>query len=152
MTHAAPTPSELQAYLHAHIPLSAAMDVRVLAVGPPELVLAVPLAPNLNHRGTAFGGSLVTAAILAGWSWLHVALRREGVDARLVIQRQEMEYLSAVEAGFEAACAGPALSEFARFLQALRARGRARTTLLVEVRCGGALVGRFSGDFVALAR
>jgi thioesterase domain-containing protein len=56
---------ELQAYLHAHIPLSAAMQVSVDAVAADGVTLRAPLAPNINHRETVFGGSASAVAILA---------------------------------------------------------------------------------------
>lgn len=144
-----PTPAELQAWLHAQIPLSAAMRVGVQSLGPPELVLTAPLAPNRNHHGTAFGGSGVTLAILAGWAWVHVQLLRAGIDARLVIQRQTMEWDRGIGGDFEAAYSGAAPEEVARFLATVRQKGRARLALSVSVRCAGAECGRFTGDFVA---
>ncbi len=43
---AAPTTQALQDYLHAHIPLSKAMAVKVKTVGPAGVTLAAPLAPR----------------------------------------------------------------------------------------------------------
>ena len=80
------TPRELEAYLHGHIPLSAAMQVSVLAVASTGVTLRAPLAPNINHRDTVFGGSASAVAILAAWSLLHTRMRADGVSARLVIQ------------------------------------------------------------------
>jgi hypothetical protein len=47
----------LEQYLHEHIPLSAAMGVKVVQADPQCVVLTAPLAPNINHRDTVFGGS-----------------------------------------------------------------------------------------------
>ena len=79
----------LTAYLHEHIPLTAAMGVRVLEARPERVRLRAPLGPNLNHRATAFGGSLSGLGILAGWCVMHVRLRPELPEARLVIARSE---------------------------------------------------------------
>ena len=51
----------LQAFLLAHVPLAGAMGVRVVEAGEAGVRLALPLAPNLNHHGTAFGGSVSAA-------------------------------------------------------------------------------------------
>jgi thioesterase domain-containing protein len=59
---------ELEDYLHVHIPLSAAMQVAVVAVDASGVTLAAPLAPNINHRDTVFGGSASAVAILAAWA------------------------------------------------------------------------------------
>lgn len=84
------SPADLQSYLHTHIPLSKAMDVAVIACSPDEVVLHAPLAPNINHRDTVFGGSLSTIAILSAWSLLHVRLTSFGMKSRLVIQHNTM--------------------------------------------------------------
>ena len=47
----------LEQYLHAHIPLSAAMGVSVVQVADEAITLSAPLEPNINHRDTVFGGS-----------------------------------------------------------------------------------------------
>ena len=73
------TPAQLQLYLHQHIPLSAAMQVRVLAATPDEVLLQAPLAPNINHRETVFGGSASALAILAAWSLVHTRMRAQGL-------------------------------------------------------------------------
>lgn len=96
------TETELQDYLHAHIPLSVAMQVTVKSLSEREVILEAPLAPNINHRETLFGGSASAVAILAAWSLLHVRTRAEGIDSRLVIQRNNMEYLLPVAGSFSA--------------------------------------------------
>src|SRR5437773_915061 len=96
------TPDALTEYLHQHIPLTAALGARALRCDAHEIEISAPLKPNLNHRGTAFGGSLATLGIVSGWALLHLALRREHMTARLVIQRSECEFAEPVEDGFAA--------------------------------------------------
>ena len=56
---------ELEAYLHDRIPLSRAMAIAVVEAGPERVRLAAPLAPNINHRDTVFGGSAASLAMAA---------------------------------------------------------------------------------------
>lgn len=77
------TPSDLEAYLHSHIPLSAAMQVHVDEVTGEHVRLSAPLAPNINHRETVFGGSASALSILSARSLLHVRLTGARVTARL---------------------------------------------------------------------
>src|SRR5471030_1991704 len=86
------TAVEIEAYLHGHIPISAGMGVRVTACDETGVTLRAPLAPNINHRDTVFGGSASAVAILAAWSLLHTRMRGEGIAARLVIQSNTMDY------------------------------------------------------------
>lgn len=144
-------PQALAAYLHSHIPLSVAIQVEVLTANPTRVTLRAPLAPNINHRGTAFGGSIATLATLAGWSLLRVRL--DGLDPlpHLVIQRNTMEFLRPLEGNFSAVCQLPAGLDWDAFLGTLRTRRKARAQLVVEVRGeDGKLAARLDGLFVAL--
>lgn len=145
-----PSPSEVEAYLHLHIPLSADMGVQVVECGSAGVTLRAPLAPNINHRATVFGGSTSAMAILAAWTWLNFALRATGPVPRLVIQRNNVEYLAPITGEFEAQCAGIPADKFARFRRALERHGKARATLEAVVSCKGRGVAEFSGEFVAL--
>lgn len=144
------TPADLQAYLHAHIPLSAAMGVTVLQADERGVQLAAPLAPNINHRETVFGGSASAVAILAAWSHLHWHLARQGMPVRLVIQRNSMEYLLPIAGAFVARTVPLDAPTWARFVRTLGRHDRARIEVPSELVYEGATAGRFSGEFVAL--
>jgi thioesterase domain-containing protein len=144
------TPDRLEHYLHEHIPISRPLGVRVLAAGADGVRLGAPLEPNLNHRQTAFGGSLSAVAILAAWSWLYLRLGGPEFTGRIVIQNHSVEYLAPAEGDFAAACAAPGDELWARFERALERRGRARLALDVAVHVGPLLVARGRGRYVAL--
>ena len=96
------SPAELQQYLHEHIPITRAMQVTVLEAKPDATLLAAPLAPNINHRDTVFGGSAAALATLAAWTLLHARLAAAGLPSRLVIQRNTMDYDAPIPADFSA--------------------------------------------------
>ena len=99
--------AEIEQYLHEHIPMSKAMAVVVEAIAETGVTLSAPLAPNINHRHTAFGGSISTLAILSAWTAVHVGLLREQVPCRIVIQRNSVEYLGPIEGDFQARWLSP---------------------------------------------
>ena len=81
--------SEIEQFLHAKIPLTAAMGVRVESYDAQQLILTAPLDANHNHLGTAFGGSLAALLILSGYGllWLelgdaesHIVVRKTSLD------------------------------------------------------------------------
>jgi thioesterase domain-containing protein len=144
------TTIEVQSYLHRYIPISAAMGVRVVACDDTGATLNAPLAPNINHRATVFGGSASAVAILAAWTWLHFTLREAGQPSRLVIQGNAMSYLEPIEGDFEARCAAPATVTVERFLRTLARHGKARISVAAELTCEGKQVATFSGDYVAV--
>jgi thioesterase domain-containing protein len=141
----------LQQYLHAHIPLSAAMQVGVQRATPDEVVLAAPLAPNINHRETVFGGSASAVAILAAWSLLHVRLRSAGIEARLVIQSNSMHYDLPIAGDFTARSFIAAPDAWPQFVRMLERKGKARIAVDAVLEYEGVQSGRLQGEFVALA-
>src|SRR3569623_18566 len=110
---------ELEDYLHAHIPLSAAMQVSVRAVQADGVTLAAPLAPNINHRETVFGGSASAVAILSAWSLLHTRMLADGVRARLVIQSNTMDYDKPIFGEFTARSSLAEPDQWPRFMRML---------------------------------
>ena len=144
-------PADLERYLHEHIPLSHAMRASVVAADPQSVVLRAPLAPNINHRETVFGGSAASLAILAAWSLLHVRLLAEGLSPRLVIQRSTMDYDAPMAGAFEARSSLAEPGHWPRFTHMLAHKGKARIAVNSVLEIDGQPAGRFSGDFVAIS-
>jgi thioesterase domain-containing protein len=144
-----PAEARLQAALEREIPLSRAIGISVASWDGRTVRLAVPLAPNVNHQDTAFGGSLSAAATLAGWSALWLLLDAHGLQHRVVIQDASIEYRHPVTADFTVECALPGTSEVAHFLATLRERGRARLALRATVRSAEQEQVAFRGRYVA---
>jgi len=142
--------AEVEAYLHQHIPLSAAMGVQVLACDAGGATLSAPFAPNINHRATVFGGSASAVAILSAWTWLHFALVGDGRPARLVIRRNTVDYLAPITGEFVAHCDGVPPASFEKFVRTLARHGKARVEVAAQLTCAGATVATFAGDYVAL--
>ncbi|MGH8208780.1 MAG: YiiD C-terminal domain-containing protein [Steroidobacteraceae bacterium] len=141
----------VQRYLHQYIPLSAAMGVQVRTARVEHVRLAAPLAPNVNHTETVFGGSAAALATLSAWTLLHLRLEDARLDARLVIQRSRMEYEKPIPGDFEAVCDFGDDSAWERFRATLARRGRARLTLTAHLVHQAHRVASFAGDFVALS-
>jgi thioesterase domain-containing protein len=152
MTAAVPalmSADSLAQYLHQQIPLSRAMEVDALEVTQDSVRLSAPLAPNVNHRATVFGGSASALAILAAWSLLHVRLRGSFPQVSIVIQRQSTSYNRPIQGTFSARAALAQPDDWPRFLGLLARRGKARISVVSTLDYAGEQVGQFSGDFVA---
>jgi len=140
----------LQTYLHRHIPVSQAMGITVLSASLETIVLRAALEPNLNHRSTAFGGSVASLAVLAGWSLLRLGLDSFKPTPQIVIQRSTMNYTLPIEADFDAVCRRPDDAAWQRFLRAFERRGRGRLEVDVDVRVEGRSAAHLHAGFVAL--
>lgn len=143
-------PTDLEAYLHEHIPISHHMGIQVVRADLECVTLSAPLEPNINHRSTVFGGSCASVAMLAAWSLVLLRVRDAGRDARIVIQRGSTDYLAPIEGAFSATCNTREEAIWARFLRSLE-RGRpARVELTADVESASKLVATMAASYVAI--
>jgi thioesterase domain-containing protein len=141
---------ELEDYQRTRIPLAKAMAVEVRVASESGVTLFAPLAPNINHRDTVFGGSASAVAILAAWSALHVRMRSEGQEGRIVIRSNTMTYERPITAGFTATAAPPEPAAWQKFTATL-VRGRmARARLIAILDCDGTRVGSLDAEFAVM--
>lgn len=141
---------ELETFLRERIPLSSAMEVRVQSISAGRVVLSAPIAPNMNHRDTAFGGSASALAILAAWSVVCVRMQDEGLEGRIVIRRNTMSYDQPIAADFSATASAPDEAAWNKLRSAL-ARGRpGRVRVKAILECMGERTGELIGEFVVL--
>jgi len=126
------------------------MGVHVRVATPERVELAAPLAPNVNHHETLFGGSGAAIATLSAWTLVNLKLRHAKVRARLVIQRNAMSYDEPIEGDFTALCEQPEESLWQRFLTMIERRGRGRITMTARLFYRSRPAASFEGDFVAL--
>lgn len=139
----------IERYLHSRIPITGMMGVKVLEVDDAGVRLWAPIAPNINHRSTVFGGSACALAILSAWTLLFVRLREPPLRSHIVIQRNTIEYLRPLRGDYEAFCIAPTEAEWDRFVHSLGRRSRARISLHAELRSAGELGATYHGTYVA---
>lgn len=96
--------NELQSILNSQIPLTNAMGIKVKELTYNSLTLTAPLENNKNHLNTGFAGSLYSIAVLTAWGLIDTVLRNAKLEAHIVIQKGEIEYLKPVESDLLAKC------------------------------------------------
>lgn len=141
----------LESILHHDIPLTREMGLTVLDWQNQQLRLQLPLAANVNHKSTMFGGSLYCGAVLAGWGWLHLRLREAGIeDGHIVIQEGQINYPLPVTGDAIALCDAPDALVWKKFLAMYQRYGRARLTLQTRIVNAGSdeSAVTFSGQYV----
>lgn len=142
----------LAGVLTGDIPLGRAMALTISRLDETGISLKLPLAPNINDKGTAFGGAMASAMILAGWSLPRLLLRRQRIEADLVIGRCELRFLKPVVEDFAVHCDWPEEAALARFFSELDQRGRGRLDLLPCVACGDEVVATLQARYAALKK
>lgn len=143
--------SELTSYIHKHIPLTVHLGAVVQSYDGNKIEIKAPLKPNLNHRNTAFGGSVSALGILSGWALLFIKLKESGLLTRLVIQHSSFDFIEPIDADFKAICAMPEEIEWERFIKTLKRHGKARITVNSKINSLDENGGNHSGTYVAIS-
>ena len=133
LTDHAALATQLQAYILEHIPLARAMELRVARHEGAELELAAPLAPNINDKGCAFGGSMASLMTLAGWALVELALRARGIECDIYVGDSTVRYREPLFGELRAIARFAAADALAVFLKTLAARGRARIQVVCTI-------------------
>jgi thioesterase domain-containing protein len=142
----------LEHELLSTIPLTRGMQLRVVRFAGAELELAAPLAPNVNDKGCAFGGSMASLMTLASWGLARLVLRERGFDPDIYVQDSHIDYLAPVWTELRICARAQEGHSLADFVSMYAARGKARISLCAEVDVAGQAAARLSARFVAKRR
>jgi thioesterase domain-containing protein len=146
------TMHSIQTRITNEFPLARHMGIVVERADDDGIVLCAPLAANANYKGTAFGGSLFSLAVLVGWAWVTRYLATTPFIADTVIQESTIRYLSPVHGTLRAALQPPSAERVEKFRKMLQRAGRGRIRLAVHIYHGQTLATEFEGDFAATIR
>lgn len=136
-------------FLHRSIPLSQHMGLRVDSTKP-EVHLRLPLTPNLNHLGTSFGGSQLSACAIACWVYLLKIFESGSVAAEVVLQSNESRFYKPVTADALIKVVPLAPAASARIIKALQSSERASVVLSAEVWQDDELRTEYTGRYICL--
>jgi len=122
-----------EAECRAEIPLLNAMQLSFVDYANLALTMEAPLAPNINNKGTAFGGSIASICLFGGWAVSTLAFVDEDIhNTEIVVYKNEMTFerpargLLTVNARIEP-------DDFAACLARLRTKDPGRVRLDIHV-------------------
>lgn len=141
--------NELLKFLHEQIPLSKSLGLKIISIDECGARISAPLAPNLNHLGGAFGGSLATMMILSGYIWLYHQLLKNNHHAHVILFKEESEYLLPVKTDIEVLALPPSQADWKKFEESYLRKGTGRLVLHSEIRLPEGPAANFRGEFVA---
>ena len=94
--------SQLQKIIQEEIPITVSMGITYEDFQDTACIISVPLAPNHNHKGTAFGGSLYSACAAACYGLLyHLQVKENLTQFDLVLGSGNINYLRPVHSDFQ---------------------------------------------------
>ncbi|MNT11264.1 putative thioesterase (yiiD_Cterm) [compost metagenome] len=142
-------PKHLAELLKDRIKLYEHLGLEVVELTSLSVRFRVSLEENLNHKGTAFGGSIYAAAVLSAYALvLHGLRERKIATDNIVIQKGEIQYLKPVESDFEVLCQFPSKESADNFYARLTQDARAKEVLTVKVQVAGDTKAILKGTFV----
>lgn len=141
---------ELIEALKSKITLYKYLGIEVLEMNSSLVRFRVSLDKNRNHKGTAFGGSLYTTAVLAAYALVLAGLKARNIPTEnIVIAKGEIQYLRPVDTDFEVVCHFKTSEQEEQFYSDLQMNGRVKGSLQSQIIGGGGVVGAvLTGAFV----
>lgn len=137
MSEALAAAQALVARLRTQIPLTAAMELAVERCDGHTLVLRVPLAPNVNDKGTAFAGSITALGSIAGWCLLTLWGEREFGACQAAVFAADFSFRKPLQGDFTATVSLPDAVHCATLRDAVLAKGRGKVRLHVSLADAG---------------
>jgi thioesterase domain-containing protein len=138
----------LRETLRTEMPVTQHLGIEAAGYRGGVISLRAPLLANVNHKGTAFGGSLNAIATLACWSSLWLALRERDTPGQIVIQDSTIRYLRPVTQDFSSRSGPIEPAALEKLVAAVNKRGRGRIALSSEVFDPEGVAVNFSGRYV----
>lgn len=135
------------------MPPVAAMQVSIAAYDGQRLQLHAPLAHHINDKGCAFGGSLASMMTLASWGVMSLGIENAGLRADVYVADSQTRYLAPLFADLDVHAQLAPEADWRSFLNTLRDRGRARTSLIARALLPeGGVATEFTARYVAIAK
>ncbi|MCK6597202.1 MAG: thioesterase domain-containing protein [Bdellovibrionaceae bacterium] len=143
------TPAQLQELLFKNIPICSKLGIEIKSVTMTDILIQVTLEPNLNHKGTAFGGSQYAIATAACYGlFLHVLQLNGEKTQDLVIAEGAMKYKKPISSDFIVASHW-SLESQDLFFKTLTRKQRAKVKLEARLEFLSNLGSSYEGYFIA---
>lgn len=144
------TKTDIEQYLYEHIPITKALGVEAVEFSKEGVKFKAPLSNNINHRSTAFGGSISSLLITTGWSYLRLLFDEADPIPRIVIGKSTTNYLKPVKSNFTSKLHLPKQENVDTFLNMYDRFGKARILLTAQIEEDNEVLAEFKGEFVVL--
>lgn len=141
--------NEFEQLLHQQIPITKAMGFSVIEFTPSKVRILAKLEPNINHKSTAFGGSINCLMTVCGWAMTFINIKGIDPDAHIVIQKSNINYLAPIKEDFIAECDLTNEESKRKFLKMYNKHKRGKLSLKVSCYNQDTLLAEYEGQYVA---
>jgi thioesterase domain-containing protein len=141
---------KLQTFFETHLPITDYMGLAVNSYNGKSLSLKAPLAPNINDKQTAFGGSLYNACVMACWGFAYLKSIEANIQGNQVVASGSIKYKAPVDADYMAVCESPGEEAIEHFIDGFKRHGKGLITLKSTITCNGKVAVEFEGTYAVL--
>lgn len=144
------TREEAQEYIYTNIPVTKAMGMTIKELSIKAVVLSAPIQENINHRGSAFGGSIDSLFLTTGWAFIRFLIDHYTPTPIIVGSRGETNFQKPVLDDFESVLEIPSDADVDLFLNTFERFGKARISLSASITQNEQICASFTGDYVVV--
>jgi thioesterase domain-containing protein len=134
----------LMQQLYREIPLTAAMQLALQSFDGQTLVFQVPLAPNINDKGTAFAGSITSLGCITGWSLLTLWSEPLFGACQCAVYDAQFHFSQPLKGDFTARVSLPDMTPL---IDSLRRKGKGKISLDIELADYHGVAARLHGRY-----
>ena len=138
----------LQDVLHTEIPLTKHIGLTVVEYTDLSLTLTAPLENNINHKCTAFGGSIYSVSVLSGWGLIYLLLKKHNLSGHIVIQESDIKFIKPVNSDITSKCSFLSTQQCDKFINMFKRNGVARIKLTSKILSNSEDAVIFNGSYV----
>lgn len=139
-----------QQWLSDAIPMVSVLGINEVTREGDALTWQLALAPNLNDKGTGFGGALTAQTTLQGWCWVTLWLRERGIARDVVVAEATQRFLAPITGDYRLVCTPAEPAAPTQLASKLAERGKGRIALIHQLYCGDTLCLEASGSYAVL--
>jgi thioesterase domain-containing protein len=140
----------LDLFIAKHLPTAQHMQISVDDYDGFSLRLHAPLAPSINDKLTAFGGSLYVMAVMACWGMVYMRCVDYGLDPDIVVAEASIKYLKPVTGDIVSSSLVVEEKHWEHFFDRFEERGKAKINLCSEIIVNEDVAVRFEGLYAII--
>ncbi len=144
MTTSRQSAERLVGRMHQDIPLTAAMQLSLQSFDGQTLMFHVPLAPNINDKGTAFAGSITSLGCITGWALLTLWSESRLGACQCAVYDAQFHFSQPLKGDFTATVSLPDMSHL---IDSLERKGKGKVSLDIALADSHGVAARLHGRY-----
>jgi thioesterase domain-containing protein len=141
---------KLTEFMDEHLPIADKIGIEVESYDGHTLKLRAPLAPSINDKQTAFGGSMYCLCVMNCWGMVYLKCLENGIVPNIVIGKAEIEYKLPVAQDFISTCDNVDDSAWDAFFAMFKLKGRAKIRMESHIEIDGKPAVIFAGQYAII--